>query len=133
MSETRRLRRVGRSIGAVLAGFVAVVALSIGTDMALVAAGIFPPLTQPAAFSTGLLLLATVYRSAYSVAGSYLAARLALDRPMGHAVALGVLGLAVSIVGAVVMREAGPAWYPLALIVLSLPCAWLGGLLHGRR
>lgn len=133
MSEGGRLRRAGRSIGAVLAGFVAVAVLSVGTDIALVVAGIFPPLTQPAAFTTGLLLLATVYRSAYSVAGSYLAARLAPDHPMRHALALGVLGLAVSIVGAVVMREAGPAWYPLALIVLALPCAGLGGILFRRR
>lgn len=133
MSETHPPRRIGRSIGAVLAGFVAVVILSIGTDLALVAAGVFPPLSQPASFTTPLLLLATAYRSVYSVAGSYLAARLAPDRPMGHALALGVVGLAVSLAGAIVMRGVGPAWYPIALILLAMPCAWLGGVLYRAR
>jgi hypothetical protein len=132
MSETSP-RRIGQSILAVLAGFVAVVILSIGTDVALMKAGIFPPFSQPALFTTGLLLLATAYRSVYSVAGSYLAARLAPDRPMGHALALGVVGLVVSIAGAIIMREAGPAWYPLALVVIAMPCAWLGGTLYRCR
>ena len=35
------------------------------------------------------------------IASSYIATRLAANRPMGHALALGVLGLVVSIVGAV--------------------------------
>lgn len=130
MSETQPPRRIGRGIGAVLAGFVAIVILSIGTDMALVAAGIFPPLSRPALFTTPLLLLATAYRSVYSVAGCYLAARLAPERPMGHALALGGVGVVVSIAGAIIMRGAGPAWYPLALIVLAMPCAWMGGKLR---
>ena len=123
-------RRLGRSFGAVLAGFVAVVILSIGTDMALMKAGIFPSFSEPTLFTNRLLLLATAYRSVYSVAGSYLAARLAPNRPMGHALALGVVGLVVSIAGAIIMREAGPAWYPIALVVLAMPCAWVGGALY---
>ena len=113
-----------------LAGFIVVVILSVGTDMALVAAGIFPPLIQPALFTTRLLLLATTYRTAYSVGGSYLAARLAPDRPMAHAVALGIVGLLVSSAGAIVMRGGGPIWYPITLIVLAMPCSWLGGALY---
>ena len=113
-----------------LAGLVVVVVLSMGTDMALVAAGIFPPLSQAALFTTRLLVLATVYRTAYSVAGSYLAAHLAPGRPMGHALALGVVGLVVSCTGAVATRSVGPTWYPIALIVLAMPCSWLGGSLY---
>jgi hypothetical protein len=123
---------MGRSIGAVLAGFVAIVILSIGTDMALHAAGIFPALGRP--MSDALFLLATAYRTVYSVAGCYLAARLAPDRPMAHALALGIVGVAVSTVGAVVTwnrgPEFGPHWYPLSLIVLAMPCAWVGGKLR---
>jgi hypothetical protein len=82
----------------------------------------------------GALLLATIYRTVFGVAGSYVTARLAPDRPMGHALAGGVLGLAVSIVGAVVTWNKGPAfgphWYPLALIVLAMPTAWAGGVLR---
>ncbi|MCU1275765.1 MAG: hypothetical protein JWO48_3196 [Bryobacterales bacterium] len=39
MSATHRPRRIGRSIGALLAGFVFVVILSIGTDIVLHATG----------------------------------------------------------------------------------------------
>jgi len=120
-----------RSIGAVLAGFVGVVILSIGTDLALHAAGIFPALGQP--MSDALFLLATVYRTVYGIAGSYLTARLAPDRPMQHALAGGIVGLVLSTVGAVVTWNRGPAfgphWYPLALIATAIPCAWVGGRL----
>jgi hypothetical protein len=79
---------MGRSIGAVLAGFVAIVVLSLGTDAALHASGVFPPWGQP--MGDALFLLATAYRIVYGVAGSYIAARLAPDRPMPPALALGV-------------------------------------------
>jgi hypothetical protein len=61
-------------------------------------------------------------------------ARLAPDRPMQHALAGGVVGLIVSTAGAVVTWNKGPAfgphWYPLALIVLAIPTAWMGGRLR---
>ncbi len=121
-----------RSIGAVLAGFVAVVILSVATDTALRAAGVFPPLSEPKLYTTSLLLLATAYRSVYTVAGGYLAARLAPNHPMGHALALGVVGLVAGTAGAVAMWAVGPHWYPLALVALALPCTWAGGLLHQK-
>ena len=131
-SETQRPRRIGRSIGALLAGFLFVIILSIGTDLALHATGVFPPLGQP--MSDALFLLATAYRTVYAVAGSYIMARLAPDRPMQHALVGGVVGLALSIVGAVTtwnrVPSLGPHWYPLALIATALPCAWVGGRLR---
>jgi hypothetical protein len=66
--------------------------------------------------------------------GSYIIARLSPDRPMEHALVGGVIGLAVSIVGAAVTWNKGPAfgphWYPLALVVLAMPQAWAGGKLR---
>jgi hypothetical protein len=119
------------SIGAVLAGMLTGIVLSLGTDVVLHTARVFPPWGQPV--SGALLLLATVYRTVYGVAGSYIAARLAPHRPMLHALVLGTLGLAVSIVGAAVTWNMGPAfgphWYPVALVVLALPTAWIGGKL----
>jgi hypothetical protein len=121
-----------KSIGAVLAGFVAVVVLSLGTDMVLHTSGVFPPWGQP--MSDALFLLATVYRTIYCIAGCYIAARLASDRPMAHALVLGVVGLVISTAGAVATWNKGPAfgphWYPVALIVTAIPCAWLGGRLR---
>ena len=132
MTEPQRQRNIPRSIGAVLAGMLAGAILSIATDIALRRAGVFPPFGQ--VMADGLLLVATAYRTVYSVAGSYIAARFAPSRPMTHALALGVVGFVVCILGAVTTwnrgPEFGPHWYPLALVVLALPSAWAGGVLH---
>ena len=129
MSETRP-RRIGRSLGALAAGFAIVVILTLATDIALHAAGVLPPLGQPTS-NPLVLLLATVYRTVYGITGSYITARLAPERPMQHALAGGVVGLVLSTVGAVVTWNKGPAfgphWYPVALIVLAMPTAWAGG------
>jgi hypothetical protein len=132
MNETQNPRRLGRSLVALLAGMFAGILLSLGTDYLLHLVGLFPALGQPV--SSPLLLLATAYRTVYSVASSYIAARLAPNQPMMHALVLGMLGFVVSIVGAVVTWNMGPAfgphWYPVALIVLALPSAWVGGKLR---
>lgn len=130
MPEPKPSRRMGRSILAVLAGVVVGVALSIGTDAMLHLAGIFPELGRQ--MSDGLFGLATAYRIVYGILGSYVIARLAPDHPMQHALIGGVLGLLVSIVGAVATwnRDLGPHWYPVALAVTALPCAWVGGKLR---
>ena len=124
--------RILKSIGAVLAGILVGAVLSLGTDVVLHAARVFQPWDQPA--SNALLLLATPYRTVYSVAGSYITARLAPNRPMLHALVLGVLGLAVSILGTVVTWNKSPAfgphWYPVALVVLAMPQCWVGGKLY---
>ncbi len=134
MSETHPHRHIGRSIAAVLAGMFAGIILTLATDVVLHAVGVFPPWGQSMVGFDEPLLLATVYRTIYGVLGSYIAARLAPHRPMLHALVLGTIGLAVSIVGAVVTWNKGPAfgphWYPLALIVLALPEAWAGGKLR---
>ena len=87
--------------------------------------------------ANSLFLLATAYRIAYGVVSSYIIAWLAPDRPMRHALTGGVLGLVVSTVGAVATWNKGPAfgphWYPLALALTALPCAWLGGSLYLSR
>jgi hypothetical protein len=125
-------KNILKSIGAVLTGMVAGIALTLGTDMGLHATGVFPPWGEPVGDEP--LLLATAYRTVYGVVSSYLIARLAPDRPMLHALAGGVVGLAVCIVGAVVTWNKGPAfgphWYPVALAVLAMPQAWAGGRLR---
>ncbi len=135
MSETRQPRRVLRSIGAVLVGLLVIIIVTTATDSVMHATGVFPPAGEP--MSNALWLLATAYRIVYGVAGSYIAARLAPDRPMRHALALGVIGLVLSIVGAVATWDRGlgfgPKWYPLALVVIAIPSAWLGGKLGGGK
>lgn len=138
MSEPQRPRRLGRSIGAVVAGIVVGAVLSLGTDAVLHAVGVFPPWGQPV--TDAPLLLATAYRIVFEVAGCYIAARLAPNSPMLHALVAGFVGFVLSIVGAVATWNGGPAfgphWYPVALIITALPCAWVGGklrLMHLRE
>ena len=127
-------RRILRGIGAVLAGFFATFILSIGTDLLLHAVGVFPPWGRP--MSNALFALATAYRTLYTVAGGYITSRLAPNKPMGHVWTLGVIGLLAAIAGTAANwdkgPEFGPKWYPLALVVLAIPCVWLGGKLAQR-
>jgi peptidoglycan/LPS O-acetylase OafA/YrhL len=133
ITGTARPRRTVRSVGAVLAGIVVGVLLTIGTALVLHATGVFSPWGQPMSNADGVLLLATAYRVVYGVVGSYITARLSPNRPMQHALVGGVIGLVVCIVGAVVTWNGGPTfgphWYPFALIATAMPCAWLGGKL----
>lgn len=121
--------------GAILAGLVVIILLSVVTDGVLNASGVFPKGGQ--AMSNRLLLVATIYRTLYSVMGCYLAAKLAPSRPMWHALALGLIGLVLSMAGAVATWNGGAAyaakWYPLTLVAISLPTAWLGGKLAERQ
>ncbi len=123
-------RRTGRTIGALAAGFVVAVVLSLGTDSGLHAAGLFPGLGEP--MSNRMLLLATAYRTLYGVISAYVTARLAPYRPMQHALIGGAIGLGLSIIGAAATwnRGLGPHWYPLALVALAIPQAWIGGKLR---
>ena len=90
MTQTIQFRRLGRSIAAVLIGMAVGVLVTVGTDFALHAAGLFPPWDQRV--SNALLLLATGYRTIYSVAASYLTAYLAPYRPLAHALVGGAFG-----------------------------------------
>jgi len=127
-------RRLWRSTGAVLAGFFAVVALSLGTDQVLHMLDVYPPWGQPMR-DLDDNLLALSYRCIYAVVGSYIAASLAPRNPMRHALVLGAVGFVVSLAGAIatIPMDLGPAWYPIALVVTALPCAWLAGVLHRAR
>jgi surface polysaccharide O-acyltransferase-like enzyme len=125
-------RSTGRSIVAIFAGLILIFVLSLVTDIVMHATGIFPPWLQP--MSDSLFVLATTYRIVYSVLGCYLAARLAPRRPTLHALILGVIGVVLSFVGLVATwnkgPEFGPRWYPITLVVLALPLAWIGGKLR---
>ena len=120
-----------KSIGAVLAGIIFIVVTHTVTDLVLEKLGIFTPPEQ-GFHITWMVVTATIYRSIYTVGGGYLTAALAPSRPMLHAVILGLFGIVASTAGAIVMipLHLGPNWYPIALIVLALPCTWLGGKLR---
>jgi len=125
--------RLGRSVAAVLLGFVAVFVLSLGTDQVLHVLQVYPPWGQPM-FDPGLNLLALSYRLVYGVLGSYITARLAPYSAMRHVWIGAIIGFVLSSAGviAAIQMKLGPAWYPIALALSVFPTAWLGGMLHRR-
>jgi len=124
----------GKSVLAVVAGLVFIFAASLGIDEVLHLLQVYPPWNQPMR-DPGLNALALSYRLVIDVAGCYLAARLAPNRPLRHSMILGGIGLVLSILGVLgaMKMDFGPLWYPIALVVTALPTAWLGGWLVERR
>lgn len=122
-----------KGIGAVLAGIIFIVVTHNITDFVLEELGIFTPRDQKFD-TTWMVVTATVYRCFFTVVGGYITAALAPNRPMLHAVILGVTGTVAGTIAAIVTipMNLGPAWYPVALAVLALPCTWLGGKLRSR-
>lgn len=119
-----------RSIVALVAGLLFILVVTTLVDIALHAAGVFPPMKQP--ISDSLALLATSYRVVISVGGAWLTARLAPDKPMKHALILGGIGVVLGLVGVIATWNMGlgPRWYPILLVVLALPQCWAGARLY---
>ena len=127
-------RRVGRSVAAIFVGFITVFVLSLGTDQVLHVFHVYPPWGQ-SMYQPRLNLLALSYRIVYTVLGAYITARMAPDSPMRHVWILGTIGLVLGVIGVIATMplHLGPSWYPIAIAVSALPCAWLGGVLAVRR
>ena len=122
-----------RSIGSVLAGFLFI---AIGVNAANV------PLRRmmPQAFEanggthdTTALLISFVAVAVFAIAGSYLTARLAPNRPMRHALILAAAGLVFNVISAAMTWGYWPAWYTLISLALVMPYGWLGGRLRERQ
>jgi hypothetical protein len=130
-NATARPRRLLQSTGAVLAGLVVVFALSLGTDQVLHALDVYPPWGEPMR-EPGLLFLALSYRIVFDTFGSYVTATLAPYAPMRHVWIGAAIGLVLTAAGmiAAINMDLGPIWYPIALMLSILPCAWAGGALH---
>lgn len=124
-----------RSIAAILIGLLVIFVLSLGIDQVLHWLNVYPPWGEPMN-ETGDNILALTYRIIIAIFGSYLTARFAPRKPMGHAMLLGYIGFVLSSIGAVsaiMIGNLGPNWYPILLALTSIPCAWIGGRLYTRK
>lgn len=116
-----------KSILAVIAGFLTVAVFSIVTDQILHATGIMPRLMM---IPTDDAILALAYRSAYTVLGGFVTAKLAPQNGMKHVWILAGIGLLGGLAGALGMPpEYGPKWYAWAIAIEAVPLVWLGGKL----
>lgn len=133
-STAPRASRRGRGTLAVLAGLILNVVLGVGIDQLLHATGVYPPAGQP--MSDSLFALAAAYRIVIGIASGWLVARLAPDRPVGHALALGAIGTVISLAGGLATwnrgPEFGPHWYPILLAASAIPASWLGARMYAR-
>ena len=122
-----------KSVWAVAAGVLFILIVTTLVDAALHVARVFPPVDQP--INDALAALATSYRIVISIAGAWLTARLAPEKPMKHALILGVVGIVLGTIGVVVTWNLGmgPRWYPILLVVLAVPQCWAGGKLYEMR
>lgn len=129
MDQSLQPKTTGRSVWAVVAGFLVVVILTTAVDAVMHAAGIFPKLGKN--MSDALFGLATAYRTVFGVLGSYITARLAPHKPMKHALIGAAIGTVLAAAGAIFTwnMDLGPHWYPVALIFTAFPTAWIGAKL----
>jgi hypothetical protein len=123
-----------RSVAAMLAGLVAIIVLSLGTDAVLHALNVYPPWGQPM-HETSLNVLALSYRCVFAIIGGYVAASLAPRNPTRHALILGAIGVGLGVLGGIgaTIANLGPVWYSVALVLTAVPSTWIGARLQQRR
>jgi len=124
---------MGKSLAAVIAGFVATVALSVGCDalVRLAAPGAFGADGRPA--SPAMMAFGVFYTLLAAAAGGYLAGWIAGRRAILHALVLGTLGA----IATLVIILAAPATERTAGMFISamlvIPATVFGGWLRTRN
>jgi hypothetical protein len=128
---------MGRSILAVLAGYLTLAAAVVAVDFSLgtLFPGAFPEPVEPGARppTAGWLGVILLYSSVFAVLGGYVAAWVARRSERLHALAFGLLLEAMTLAEWYATRGWRPAWYHALLALLPIPAALLGGWLRSRR
>lgn len=127
-----------RSVGAVLAGFVAATIIVLVSTLIAVALMLPPAGPGMMPEPTGSYLAVNLFCGLLAaIFGGWLAARLARRAPLGHAMAVGtimlVLGLAVAAMESDGTSGRQPGWYLYALPLIGWIGASLGGVLRSRQ
>lgn len=119
---------MGRSIFAIVAGFLLTGALNVGTSTLLsrVAPDLVPPPGTPNGNTAGLILI-SAYVALFGVVGCYVTARLAPSRPMLHALIMGAIALVMNVAVTIPVWDNTPAWFNVYNLLAVMPYAWIGG------
>jgi hypothetical protein len=126
---------MGRSILAVVVGFLVIGALAAGVAGPLVAwlmPHAFDPVTGGSR-DVAALLVVQAGVALCATFGCWLTARLAPARPMFHALVLGGLGFAFKAVGAAMQWDNFPVWHWVLSLALTMPYAYAGGWIRERQ
>ncbi|HYR07951.1 MAG TPA: hypothetical protein VEQ60_09290 [Longimicrobium sp.] len=125
---------MGRSILAIVVGFVLTGALNFGTNTVLsrVAPDMVPPSGTPNT-NTAALLVICAYVALFGILGCYVTARLAPSRPLLHALIMGGIALAMSIPVTMSVWNDTPVWFNVYNLLAVMPYAWIGGTIRERE
>lgn len=132
MTELKSSKNVFKSIGAVVAGIIVIVVLSVVTDMILESVGIFPP-PDNGLFDPWMLLVALAYRTVYAFFGGYITAALSPQNPMNHVKVLLGIGTVMGILGVIGGWNLSAHWYPIGLVITSAFAVWYGGMMKMKK
>lgn len=124
---------VWRRTLAVVAGFASVAILSVATDAAMHATGVFPPLPQD--MTPALFAFAATYRAAFTVLGGAITTHLAREvsyRPAQILAGLGLLGGLAGVAVWFTQPNLGPLWYTLTIPLSAIPCTLAGAWIVRR-
>ncbi|MFZ6012709.1 MAG: hypothetical protein ACOYXT_20355 [Bacteroidota bacterium] len=120
-----------KSVGVILLSLLIVGGLSHVTDVILESNGWMKiPFGQNPLW---LMLVVTLYRFIYVAVGSYVTAALAPSKPMRLVLIGMAIGLLLGTMGAIVMWNEPPRWYPIAIVLSGIPASLLGGKLRLRN
>jgi drug/metabolite transporter superfamily protein YnfA len=130
--------KILRSVLAVLAGLVVLTVTSFAIEWAAdpLLLRLFPrALPNASALQTNLYasLFMYFYTALCMVAGGYLTAWVARHSPARHAIAMGVVELALTVWAMQAVTTHAPLRNWVIGIVTVVPAAWLGGLLRARQ
>lgn len=134
----RSVLAILRSILAVLAGIATLTATSFAIEAVAdpLMQWMFPhALPNKAAISHNLP--ASLFMFAYTflcvAAGGYVTAWVARRSPMWHAVAMGTVEVALTVLAMVSLPNVAPLRNWIVAIVLTIPTAWCGGMLRAKQ
>lgn len=116
-----------KSIGVILLSFAIIALMSVLTDFLLEKIGVLPN-PEKGLFETWAILLVLFYRAIYTVFAGFIIARLAPNKPILHAIILGVIGTSITLwaISSPEFAQKSTLWFGYTLAILTIPCLWLG-------
>lgn len=111
---------IGRTVLAVLAGYLLNAGLVAGSEQFLL------PALGTTAPSLRYFVIDLITQCLYTVIGGYVCALIARANPQIAIAGMISLGVVVGTLSLIASWKAEPHWYAIALLAVYPPCAWIG-------